>query len=833
MAEKPDENKVNRMMELLQTLISKRVSLHEWTVRALRCYHNAEYDEFVHLLKSAIKYGPSSYASYQADLLKVHTLLAAHYIRMTQQEPTSARAQLAQQVKHHMHAIDSLPASAESKERRLLLCRGFALLHQPQLADQYFRSVLQQQPYCLGALIGLACLAYNQAEYRVALGYLKTLLLRYPDAPAHVRVGIANCLLQLGELERARKFFTLAKQQSPHCIDALLGEAQLSLNKCERPSVIMGISYVCAAYAINHRHPHVLSWLCTYFYYRRDYNNLLVAAGNAFVNANTPQLRAQSCYQIARSYHAFRNFDRAFNFYGHAVRMRAKNYAPPHLGLAQIYIRRQQLQQAYQELRIVLQLLPQHRFSMLLLSTLYGELGQLQLSVQTFQQCQEDIASCLGLAVSYERARLFPQAISAQQSAINVWSKKQTAQPVPSEWLNNLGALQFHNSELQAALQTFCNALLQPQGKLNALTLIYNKARVLEEQHLHQQAELLYLQLLKNFPNYYSIHLRLGAMAYKCKQFKRALHCFQTVLQLDKNNVLARQFLAHYYVQLGDISQALFQYNVSMCRAELKSDCYMLIAVGNVCLLKLQKSLADGQVILAEQVLQQALMLYKKALQHNGSNLWAVNGIGAVLCTQGHLTVGSQIFKQLTDFNGGAMLNAGHVALELQQYTEAITAYRICLELPALHMPVWKIRQLLASALMEDGRLEEAKQELLKARHVAPQDDKVLLQLALIIKQLASDSFKAESADFEQLSRAERELSIARSIFLHLETNLEHRHTAHRQAKKCAKLLEHAPEKLQLLKQRTEIAVQENKEKKKHKKHKKRKTKNEAGTTTS
>lgn len=64
-----------------------------------------------------------------------------------------------------------------------LLSRGFALMLidcHLQEADKCFIGVLRQEPTKVTALLGRGCLAYNRQEYRVALGYFKTILIHYP-----------------------------------------------------------------------------------------------------------------------------------------------------------------------------------------------------------------------------------------------------------------------------------------------------------------------------------------------------------------------------------------------------------------------------------------------------------------------------------------------------------------------------------------------------------------------------------------------------------------------------------------------------------------------------
>lgn len=129
--------------------------------------------------------------------------------------------------------------------------------------------------------------------------------------------------------------------------------------------------------------------------------------------------------------------------------------------------------------------------------------------------------------------------------------------------------------------------------------------------------------------------------------------------------------------------------------------------------------------------------------------MWALNGLGVTLCNYGQFDKAEMIFKKILE---------SHKAIEL--YTQCLR------EIPFPNCV--QVMQLLARSLRQDGRIKEAKDWLLKARHVAPQDMKLLYNLAVIIKQESSDTFalKHEYIQLAELQRARDELKLAQRCIL-------------------------------------------------------------------
>lgn len=504
------------------------------------------------LLETAITYGNNSYSEYKEELLRTYTLLTAHYISQVCCEPGQCRSTWLEKVKQLMVVMDNM--HTECNEIQHLLVRGFALLvleTRLQDADNYFIAVLHQVPHNVLALVGRACLAYNREEYRVALGYFKDVLLHHPHGPADVRVGIGHCFLQLEDMDSARRAFELALFYNGRCLNALLGMAQLKFNERQLSSNMEGVNLLSAAFDLNGQHPLVLSWLASYFYYTRNYEQVQVTAGNAYLFTDNVRLKAQNCYQIARSFHGMHKYESAYTFYAKAD-VCDEDYAPPHLGLAQMYIRRGQLECAERSLRKLLQLMPHQPQARRMLATLYAQeysASKLDTARQLFEKvlhtnAEDDYDLWLGLARVYERKQLWQQALSSYGHAVDVFQRSSKGScRIPMAWLNNMAIIKLYAEQSQAALETLDNALyisVDAHEESIRKTLRFNRARVLEQLGCINKAEYSYKQLTLEYPNYYDSYLRLSAICYNRNQASKAIVYLKAVLELDADNVAAR-----------------------------------------------------------------------------------------------------------------------------------------------------------------------------------------------------------------------------------------------------------------------------------------------------
>lgn len=120
-------------------------------------------------------------------------------------------------------------------DQKHLLGRAFYFIYEGEKwsqADSQLNFVLNQGSPSVPAYLGKACIAFNKAEYRNALGFYRKALRLQPNCPsASVRLGIGHCFVRLGNLEKARLAFQRALDLDGESVRALVGLAILDLNE--------------------------------------------------------------------------------------------------------------------------------------------------------------------------------------------------------------------------------------------------------------------------------------------------------------------------------------------------------------------------------------------------------------------------------------------------------------------------------------------------------------------------------------------------------------------------------------------------------------------------
>ena len=239
-------------------------------------------------------------------------------------------------------------------------------------ADAQFNFVLNQSPNNIPSLLGKACIAFNKKDYRGALAFYKKALRTNPNCPAGVRLGMAHCFLKLGYPEKAKLAFERALQLDPHCVGALIGLSILKLNDQDAESVKAGVQMLSKAYAIDPSNAMVLNHLANHFFFKKDYNKVQHLALHAFNNTENEAMRAESCYQLARSFHVQGDFSQAFQYYYQSTQFASSSFVLPHFGLGQMYIYRGDTENASQCLEKVLKAQVGNYETMKILGSLYA-----------------------------------------------------------------------------------------------------------------------------------------------------------------------------------------------------------------------------------------------------------------------------------------------------------------------------------------------------------------------------------------------------------------------------------------------------------------------------
>uniref|UniRef100_A0A8C1VLQ8 CTR9 homolog, Paf1/RNA polymerase II complex component n=1 Tax=Cyprinus carpio TaxID=7962 RepID=A0A8C1VLQ8_CYPCA len=692
--------------------------------------------------------------------------LAAYYVQQARKEKNKdAKKDLINQSTLLYTMADKIIMYDQS---HLLGRACFCLLEGDKMdqADAQFQFVLNQSTNNIPALLGKACISFNKKDYRGALAYYKKALRTNPGCPAEVRLGMGHCFVKLNKLEKARLAFGRALELNSKCVGALVGLAVLELNNKEADSIKNGVQLLSRAYTIDPSNPMVLNHLANHFFFKKDYSKVQHLALHAFHNTEVEAMQAESCYQLARNIY---NFHLSFFFFFF-------------FGLGQMYVYRRDKENAAQCFEKVLKAYPNNYETMKILGSLYAtsddqekrDIAKEHLKKITVQY-SDDVEAWIELAQILEQTDI-QGALSAYGTATRILQEKVQAD-VPPEILNNLGALHFRLGNLGEAKKYFLASLERAKAEgehdehyYNAIsvTTSYNLARLYEAMCEFHEAEKLYKNILREHPNYVDCYLRLGAMARDKGNFYEASDWFKEALQINQDHPDAWSLIGNLHLAKQEWGPGQKKFERILKQPSTQNDTYSMLALGNVWLQTLHQPSRDREKEKRHQ--DRALAIYKQVLRNDSKNLYAANGIGAVLAHKGYFREARDVFAQVREATAeisDVWLNLAHIYVEQKQYISAVQMYENCLKKFYKHQNT-EVLLYLARALFKCGKLQECKQTLLRARHVAPSDTVLMFNVALVLQRLATLVLKDEKSNLKAVLSAVKELELAHRYFSYL-----------------------------------------------------------------
>ncbi|XP_033912945.2 RNA polymerase-associated protein CTR9 homolog [Acipenser ruthenus] len=768
--------------EVISILKQEHTQLHIWIALALEYYKQGKTEDFVKLLEAARIDGNLDYRDHEKDQMTCLDTLAAYYVQQARKEKNKdAKKELITQATLLYTMADKI---IMYDQNHLLGRACFCLLEGDKMdqADAQFHFVLNQSTNNIPALLGKACISFNKKDYRGALAYYKKALRTNPGCPAEVRLGMAHCFVKLSKLEKARLAFGRALELNSKCVGALVGLAVLELNSKEADSIKNGVQLLSRAYTIDPSNPMVLNHLANHFFFKKDYSKVQHLALHAFHNTEVEAMQAESCYQLARSFHVQEDYDQAFQYYYQATQFASSTFVLPFFGLGQMYVYRRDKENAAQCFEKVLKAYPNNYETMKILGSLYAasedqekrDIAKGHLK-KVSEQYPDDVEAWIELAQILEQTDI-QGALSAYGTATRILQEKVQAD-VPPEILNNLGALHFRLGNLGEAKKYFLASLERAKAEgehdehyYNAIsvTTSYNLARLYEAMNEFHESEKLYKNVLREHPNYVDCYLRLGAMARDKGNFYEASDWFKEALQINQDHPDAWSLIGNLHLAKQEWGPGQKKFERILKQPSTQNDTYSMLALGNVWLQTLHQPTRDREKEKRHQ--DRALAIYKQVLRNDSKNLYAANGIGAVLAHKGYYREARDVFAQVREATAeisDVWLNLAHIYVEQKQYISAVQMYENCLKKFYKHQNT-EVLLYLSRALFKCGKLQECKHTLLKARHVAPNDTVLMFNVALVLQRLATLVLKDEKSNLKAVLCAVKELELAHRYFSYL-----------------------------------------------------------------
>ncbi|NXB80289.1 CTR9 protein, partial [Donacobius atricapilla] len=476
------------------------------------------------------------------------------------------------------------------------------------------------------------------------------------------------------------------------------------------------------------------------------------------------------------------DYDQAFQYYYQATQFASSSFVLPFFGLGQMYIYRGDKENASQCFEKVLKAYPNNYETMKILGSLYAasedqekrDIAKGHLKKVT-EQYPDDVEAWIELAQILEQTDI-QGALSAYGTATRILQEKVQAD-VPPEILNNVGALHFRLGNLGEAKKYFLASLDRAKAEAEhdehyynaiSVTTSYNLARLYEAMCEFHEAEKLYKNILREHPNYVDCYLRLGAMARDKGNFYEASDWFKEALQINQDHPDAWSLIGNLHLAKQEWGPGQKKFERILKQPSTQNDTYSMLALGNVWLQTLHQPTRDREKEKRHQ--DRALAIYKQVLRNDPKNLYAANGIGAVLAHKGYFREARDVFAQVREATADisdVWLNLAHIYVEQKQYISAVQMYENCLRKFYKHQNT-EVLLYLARALFKCGKLQECKQTLLKARHVAPSDTVLMFNVALVLQRLATSVLKDEKSNLKEVLNAVKELELAHRYFSYL-----------------------------------------------------------------
>ena len=327
--------------EILGILRTENVPLHIWLTLAKHYYKQEKMHDFVLLLENCHKDAATDYREQEKDKMLALDTLAAHYVSLGRKEKNKEAR------KKHFGKATSLYTQADKiimyDQNHLVGRAHFCLLEgdKTDQADAQFNFVLAKSEKHIAANMGKACILFNKKDYKGALGHFKKALKGNDNCPASVRLGMGLCFYRLGNTDKAQMAFERALELDPRSTGSLIGLAILHLNSGDKDKLIKGVKLLSQAYGIDSANSMTLNHLANHFFFKKDYQKVQHLAQHSLQGTEVEVIRAESCYQLARSYHNQQKYDQAFQYYYQSTQFASPSYVLPHFGLGQMYIFRE------------------------------------------------------------------------------------------------------------------------------------------------------------------------------------------------------------------------------------------------------------------------------------------------------------------------------------------------------------------------------------------------------------------------------------------------------------------------------------------------------------
>ncbi|KAG6850877.1 hypothetical protein H0H93_007495 [Arthromyces matolae] len=705
------------------------------------------------------------------------------------------------------------------------LTRGIQQLATRSMDDAFrsFEGVLHEKPTNVVALLGKsqARILYARRNFREALRTFQDVLRYNPKCLPDPRIGIGLCFWALDQRPKAIAAWQRSMEVNPSewAAQLLLGLEAINSSKneatseAERASLLLqGTRLINMAFKANQRSAAAANALCEVFIKKGEYGQALKLAERTIQFADTLTVLTDGYLRAGRVSHAEGSLTYASKYYSTAVEGQPKHVIGA-IGLAQMQMQNDELAAAIHTLDTLLQA-PNAQRSAEATAILASLRAHPRPGVSSSDIAQErakardlfdrvlkgvegdDRTNGVGvpkisrlivddLEMHLEIARLWQgENLERMGKALKeAFRINEAAGSIDPRLLNNLAALQQleeHFSEARAFYEralTIALGLGSDQGEVMSTTILYNLARVYEEQGETTLAKDAYNKLVTRHPEYVDAKIRQAQMLANVNQHNEAHELLKQCLASQNNNLNLRAFYTYFLIQTN-LPKPAREFVFATLKELDKHDVFSLCAAGWLWYHQARES-RDTSVKGVEerrQAFRRTAEFYEKALHLDPLCAFAAQGLaiitaedalgslgGALSTTPGiddpqrrlknareALDIFAKVRESVDD--GTVYFNMGHCYYARDEFDRAIESYETALTRynDSHNVPILLClcRSWYAKATKDQqfSAMKEALRYAQMAYRIQPSDKAILYNVAMIQQKSAEMLFAASPA---------------------------------------------------------------------------------------
>ncbi|TDL26025.1 TPR-like protein [Rickenella mellea] len=734
----------------------------------------------------------------------------------------------------HMNAGDRIAqdSGGDSRSQKAFLTRGVHQLATRSLDDalQSFDGVLAEKPTNIVALTGKARIFYSRRQFPQALKLFQQVLTLSPYSSPDPRIGIGLCLWAMDHKVKAKAAWQRSLEVHPTewATNLLLGLDSINASKNTSQSdeeraeaYATGAKYIEKAFNANKRNAAAANALSDFFLRKGDHLRVLKLAERTIQFADTLPLLSDGYIHAGQIAQAEGSTGDAIKHFTAALKSHPKSIQAA-VGLAQMQVQNDEIPAAIHTLDTLLQPPnPQRSLeAMVMLASLraYPRPGVSSVDAAQERTRARDLFDHIFKAIEspnnqrsmpgfvedidmyVEIARLWqdesPDRMrKALQEAVRL--SQNTGQLDP-RLLNNLGSLHHMEGDLGEARTTYELALtnagvLGPDtAEAMSTTVLYNLARVYEDQGDEDAAKDAYEKLLARHPEYVDAKVREAQLLVNLNRSNDAHELIKQALASQNSNLNIRAFYTHFLIHNNMIKPAK-DFVFATLKDFDKHDVYSLCAAGWLHYHQARESRDTSSKGAEDRKanFRRSAEFYEKALQRDP--MCAIAGQGLAIATaedilggpgdeaskrhnnlREALDVFGKIRESVNDMN--VYLNMGHCYYARDEFDRAIESYETaskrCQSGKNAAVLMCLCRSWYAKANKDHSFLAMSKALTYaqSALHLQPNDKAVLYNVAMIEQKAAEMLFSISPSkrSLTDLQRAIDQGAHAQKLFASL-----------------------------------------------------------------